>query len=129
MKKIIKYSTFTLLLFLSCTIASCKKEGTGGKSKVNGYVKHHNELIPNAIVYIKYGATEFPGRDVSAFDDQITADSNAHYEFDGLQKGDYYLYGVGMDGMGASSYPVVGGIGIKLKRNESIEANVPVTED
>ena len=65
-----------------------------------------------------------PEPDVSAYDDQVTADTNAHYEFDGLQKGDYYLYGVGMDG----TEPVRGGLGIKLRRNEDITSDVPVTE-
>ena len=124
MKNIIKYSIFILLLSFAFTISSCKKEGIGGKSKVSGNVKHHTKLIPNAIVYIKYGAKEFPGADVSIYDDQVTADTNAHFEFDGLQKGDYYLYGVGIDG----SNIVVGGIGVKLRRNEDLESDVPVTE-
>lgn len=125
MKNTFKYlAIICLSAILTLAISSCKKEGTGGKSKVSGYVKHHNALIPNSIVYIKYGAKEFPGADVSTYDDQITADSNAYYEFDGLQKGDYYLYGVGMDG----SLPVVGGVGIKLRRNEDLESDVPVTE-
>lgn len=125
MKNTFKFITIICFIAISTlTISSCKKEGTGGKSKVSGYVKHHNGLIPNSIVYIKYGAKEFPGADASNYDDQITADSNAYYEFDGLQKGDYYLYGVGMDG----SQPVKGGVGIKLRRNEDLESDVPVTE-
>jgi hypothetical protein len=129
MKTILKYSFFfCLVASLLFSFGSCKKEGTGGKSSVSGNVKHHSKLIPNAIVYIKYGATEFPGVDISLYDDQITSDTNAHYEFKELQKGDYYLYGVGMDGIGASSYQVSGGVGIKLKRNESITIDVPVTE-
>lgn len=109
------------------TISSCKKEGTGGKSSVSGNVKHHTKLIPNAIVYIKYGATEFPGADVSTYDDQVTSDINANFEFKDLQKGDYYLYGVGYDFTG--SYTVVGGIGLTLKRDESSINDIPVTED
>lgn len=127
MKTILKYSVFfCLAATLVFSFGSCKKEGTGGKSSVSGNVKHHSKLIPNAIVYIKYGATEFPGVDISLYDDQITSDTNAHYEFKELQKGDYYLYGVGTDLAGP--YNVSGGIGIKLKRNESITIDVPVTE-
>ena len=125
MKNTFKYiAIICLAAIFTFTFSSCKKEGTGGKSKVSGNVKHHQELIPNAIVYIKYGATEFPGADVSQYDDQITSDTNAHFEFDGLQKGDYYLYGVGVDGGDI----VVGGIGIKLRRNEDLDSDVPVTE-
>jgi hypothetical protein len=129
MKTIFKISTiFCLSILLSLTFSSCHKEGTGGHSSVSGNVKHHTKLIPNAIVYIKYGATEFPGTDVSKYDDHITSDTNAHYEFKDLRKGDYYLYGVGWDGSGATGFPVTGGVGIKLKYNKASVNDVPVTE-
>jgi len=112
--------------FLIVAVVSCHKEGTGGKSGVSGTVKHHTTPIAGCIVYIKYGATEFPGTDVSKYDDHTTSDAAAHYEFKDLQKGDYYLYGVGYDAAGP--YPVTGGIGIKLKRNQALSSDVPVTE-
>ncbi len=116
----------SVFLIAATTLYSCKKEGTGGKATVNGYVKHHSNPIPNAIVYIKYGATEFPGNDVSIYDNHVTADANAHYEFKDLRKGDYYLYGVGYD---ATIFEAVkGGIGIQLKRNNTVTSDVPVTE-
>lgn len=115
-----------LVLAMAFTFNSCQKEGTGGKSTVNGNVKHHTKLIPNADVYIKYGATEFPGADVSSYDDHVQADANAHYEFKELRKGDYYIYGVGVDNAGP--FTVVGGTGIKLRRNEDLNIDVPVTE-
>src|SRR3989344_1288105 len=121
MKNIFKHLLFaSLSIIIVFTLGSCKKEGTGGKSSVSGNVKHHQELIPNAVVYIKYGATEFPGADISLYDDQITSDTNAHYEFKDLQKGDYYLYGVGLD----NAETVTGGIGIILNRNKSSENDV-----
>lgn len=123
LKKITIFSFFSILFF---SLSSCKKEGPGGKSSVSGNIKHHQELIPNAIVYIKYGATEFPGGDISLYDDKVTSDTNAHFEFKNLEKGDYYLYGAGYDFTG--SYNVVGGVGITLKRNKSSEVDVPVTE-
>ena len=127
MKTLIKFTTILFFTaILSFSFSACKKEGTGGKSSVTGNVKHHTKLIPNAIVYIKYGATEFPGTDVSLYDDKVTADANAHYEFSGLQKGDYYLYGVGYDD--AILEQVSGGISIKLRRNEALTSDVPVTE-
>ena len=128
MKNILKHiPIFCLTIILLFSFGSCKKEGTGGKSSVSGNVKHHQELIPNAIVYIKYGATEFPGADVSVYDDKVTSDVNANFEFKDLQKGDYYLYGIGYDFTG--SYSVVGGIGVALKRNQSTINDIPVTED
>ena len=106
--------------------ASCYKEGTGGKSSVSGTVYHHTRPIPSCVVYIKYGATEFPGTDVSVYDASVAVDANAHYEFAGLRKGDYFLYGVGYDNAGP--YTVTGGVGVKLKYNKSTTTDVPVTE-
>jgi hypothetical protein len=127
MKNKIKYSAFFLFTAaIILTIGACSKEGKGGKSSVNGNVKHHSKLIPNAIVYIKYGATEFPGTDVSLYDDQITSDTNAHFEFRDLEKGDYYLYGVGFDN--ALMEAVKGGVSVSLKYDKSTSTDVPVTE-
>lgn len=119
-----KLSVFMLVTVFAFT--SCKKEGTGGKSSVSGFVKHHSLAIPNAVVYIKYGATEFPGADVSKYDASTVADASAKYEFKELQKGDYYIYGVGYDSL--LMEPVTGGIGLFLKRNEAKKTDVPVTE-
>jgi hypothetical protein len=117
----------SICLIATTTFYSCKKEGTGGKSSANGYVKHHSNTIPNAVVYIKYGATEFPGTDLSVYDNHVTTDANAHYEFKELRKGNYFLYGVGYDKN--ISREVKGGIGIQLKRNNTVTTDVPVTED
>lgn len=115
------------LLLFSVLFYSCRKEGTGGKSSVNGNVYHHSQPIPAAIVYIKYDATEFPGGDVSVYDNHVTADANAHFEFKDLRKGDYFLYAVGYDNSILSA--VKGGVGIKLKYNKALTSNIPVTED
>lgn len=110
-------------------IASCKKEGMDGKATLKGYVKHHAVFIPNATVYIKYGATEFPGTDVSNYDASVQANANAYYEIKNLNKGSYYLYGVGYDS--AISAPVFGGVPVKIKYSERknvMEINVMVVE-
>jgi hypothetical protein len=129
MISILKINKAAFAIFLAVVLllfTSCHKPGTGGHSSVSGNVKHHSKLIPNAIVYIKYGATEFPGTDVSKYDASITSDTNAHYEFKDLRKGDYYLYGVGWDN--SVMQQVAGGIGIKLKYNNANVNDVPVTE-
>ena len=105
---------------------SCHKEGIGGKSFVSGVVAHHGQPIPYSVVYIMYGATDFPGIDVSKYDDHTTSDANAHYEFSNLRKGNYYLFGVGFDN--SISQQVSGGEGIKLKYNKSITTDLAVTE-
>jgi hypothetical protein len=120
-----KHILVLCLLSISLLFTSCHKEGAGGKASITGSVKHHSVVIPNAVVYIKYGATEFPGTTLSDYDDQVTADANGHYEFSSLYKGNYYLYGVGYD----PSYGLVtGGISVDLNKNRSYSVDVPVTE-
>jgi hypothetical protein len=127
MKQLIK-NTFLVTLFslLILIPTSCKKEGTGGKSTIKGVVKHHSKAIPNAIVYIKYGAIEFPGEITASYDAQVTADAAGAYEFTSLVKGDYYLYGYGYDA--AISENVKGGISVNVKRNKTTETDIPVVE-
>lgn len=121
---------FHHLILLICTfiLAGCVKEGTGGKASVSGHVMHHDDQIPNAIVYIKYGAEEFPGADVASYDASIKASaSEGEYEFEDLRKGHYYLYSVGYDSAIANT--VKGGVGIRFKKkDEMLHVNVPVTE-
>lgn len=114
------------LLFVSFSFTACHKEGTGGKAWVNGIVKHHSKSIPNAVVYIKYGATELPGINPGDYDDHVTADATGHYEIDNLYKGNYYLYAIGWDDEIFSD--VKGGTAIDIKKNKSYEMDVPVTE-
>lgn len=127
MKSIFKNTLILLALSSVVTVNSCKKEGTGGKSSISGKVLHHSTAIPNAVIYIKYGATEFPGNDVSVYDNSVTADASANYEFKNLQKGSYYLYGTGYDSKIFDD--VKGGVGVTIKRNESKTLDLPVTED
>lgn len=117
-----------IVLCGGCVLAACHKEGTGGKATITGHVQHHTTPIPSAIVYIKYGEKEFPGSDVSGYDDNTLASSgDGHYEFEELRKGDYYIYGVGYDS--TISETVRGGIPVKIKKKtETVEINVPVTE-
>lgn len=125
--KKMKTTAFFLLLSISIfSVYSCKKEGPGGKSTIKGVVKHHSLAIPNATVYIKYGAREFPGETISNYDSQVTADASGNYEFTNLVKGDYYLYGYGYDA--SIMQDVKGGVGVNVKKNKTVETNVPVVE-
>ena len=119
---------FLATLVLALTLVACEKEGLGGKATITGHVKHHDTPIPNATVYIKYGARELPGTDPSDFDAQTVASSgDGHYEFTDLQKGDYYLFSIGFDS--TISEAVKGGIPVNInKKSETLEVNIPVTE-
>ncbi|MCE9537856.1 MAG: hypothetical protein K8R85_01380 [Bacteroidetes bacterium] len=107
-------------------LSSCHKEGNGGKSSVNGYVSHHGHKIGNSIVYIKYGAVEFPGADVTKYEASVTADVDGRYEFKNLRKGLYFLYAVGYDNLIMET--VTGGTGVKLKYNKAETTDIPVIE-
>jgi hypothetical protein len=119
----IKYLIVPVILFL---FSACHKEGTGGKSTVSGMVMHHEMMIPNAVVYIKYGARELPGTDGTAYDASTTADASGNYEFRDLRKGEYFLYGIGYDN--SIQEIVKGGISVELKYNKETSIDVPVTE-
>ena len=54
-------------------------------------------VVPQAVVYIKYGGTE-RDVDVSNYDDSKVADYGGKTVFENLKRGDYYLYGVSKDG-------------------------------
>ena len=121
MKKIIS------LLLVASLFVTCGKEGPGGKGSIGGLVKHNSKLIPGAVVYIKYGAKESPGTDVTYYDASINADANAHYEFPDLKRGDYYLFGIGFDSSMVKT--VIGGIPVTIKnKTESVQADIPLTE-
>lgn len=125
MKKVLT-SFFLYLVPIVFLTMSCHKEGIGGKSSVDGIVNHHSKPIPNAVVYIKYGATDFPGTNVNAYDDHTTADANARYEYYNLRMGNYYLYAVGYDN--SIFQTVSGGVAVKLNYDKSYTTDVPVTE-
>lgn len=119
---------YLLAFLLLLGMGACTKEGTGGKASVSGTVAHHGKAIPNAVVYIKYGAKELPGTSADAFDDHATASTpGALYSFEGLKKGYYYLYSVGYDSTIAEV--VTGGIPIVISdKHAALEKDIPVTE-
>ena len=124
MKKYLIYS----LLFTGLAFFSCKKNKLGGNAEIKGVVKHHIKVIANATVYIKFNAKEFPGNDISVYDDKVIADANGNYSIK-CYKGDYYLYAVGTDQDVPPPYIVKGGVPIKIRSSEKVEANLAVTED
>lgn len=120
----------SLLLFIPLLMFAfaCKKEGKGGKINLTANVSHHNLPIENASVYIKYGATEFPGSDLTVYDDFIASDKNGVAVFKGLRKGNYFLYSVGFDK--SINENVTGGIPVKIETKAGdIAVPLPVTED
>ncbi len=121
--------TLGLFLFalLVSSASSCHKEGVGGTAGITGTVYHHEQPIPNCVVYIKFDATDFPGELPSDYNISTTADASGHFEFARLYKGNYYLFGKGYDTK--IQAVVKGGVPVNIKRNKVVEQDVPVTED
>lgn len=122
---------FVILTLVIFVFSACKKNGTGGENTIAAFPKHHGVTIPNATVYIKYGATELPGVSASDFDDSKVAikegSGAAHAHFEGLLKGDYFIYAVGFDS--TVSETVSGGIAVKVtSKSGEKDIDVPVTE-
>lgn len=122
MKKIV------LLLIVFTLIVSCKKNQLGGKSSIHGKVAHHSRPIPYATVFIKFNAREFPGTDTMAYDDKVRADDRGEYTIK-CYKGDYYLYGLGLDYAINPPYIVDGGTPVRVRNREDVEIEVAVSED
>ncbi|MDP2387494.1 MAG: hypothetical protein Q8M29_14045 [Bacteroidota bacterium] len=115
-------------LLLAMVFTACKKNELGGKSTIRGKIAHHSKAIANATVYIKFGTQDSPGTDVSKYDAKVTADISGNYEFPGVYKGEYYLYAVGEDFAVPPPYQVVGGIPTRVRYNETVVLDIPVTE-
>lgn len=128
-KKIMFYRILTLFLLISSiSIISCNKEGIGGKASISGTVQHHGKAIPDAVVYIKYGADEFPSFDFDQYDDNVIVNGpDASFFFDNLYKGNYYLHAIGYDVSIMEN--VGGGLAVKInKKKELIVTEIPVTD-
>jgi hypothetical protein len=112
-------SLFLLIVFVN---SSCKKEGpTGGvvtgKYSIIVTVMHHERILKDIPVYLKYNATEFPGHDTSLYDWTKTSDLSGIVYFDKLFEGNYFLYGKGIDG----------GIGVEVIGGASVVVNASTT--
>ncbi|HXD91797.1 MAG TPA: hypothetical protein VNX01_01220 [Bacteroidia bacterium] len=113
-----KYKIYSVF-FLFLIFISCKKEGTGGKAQVSGFIIYNGNRVPGAVVYIKYGATTFPGDNPTSYDSQQTADSQGNFVFGSLVTGSYYLYAIGH-----YTYPNLGFVNV----TGSTAVNIPHTK-
>jgi hypothetical protein len=117
----------TLILSLLIGFAACKKNQLGGKANVKGIVAHHGKPIPNAVVYIKFKTSEFPGDDGSNYDTSVNADAEGNYSID-FYKGTYYVYAVGLDMDIPYPYKVSGGLSVSVRNKEQLTKDIAVSE-
>ncbi len=116
-----------MVLIVGLGSASCKKNQLDGNSIIRGKVVHHSKVIAGARVFIKFNATEFPGKDTNIYDAKVLADANGNFSIT-CYKGDYYLYGYGQDLAIDPPYLVVGGVPVKIRTKEQVDLQIAVTE-
>ena len=118
------------LVFISfISILSCRKEetlaGKGGNATLTITPQHHGLNIANSKVYIKYNAKNTP----SFYDDSVQTSMQNGIPtavFTQLTKGDYYIYGIGIDTSIMQS--VKGGIPYTIENETAQTIYLPVTE-
>lgn len=119
-----------LIVFMSfISILSCRKEetlaGKGGNATLTITPQHHGLNIANSKVYIKYNAKNTP----SFYDDSVQTSMQNGIPtavFTQLTKGDYYIYGIGIDTSIMQS--VKGGIPYTIENESAQTIYLPVTE-
>jgi len=90
--------------------SGCVKPGKGGKATVAVHIfegpmppeecrenanlpQCSKIVIPEAVVYIKYGGT-VKDQEITNYDDLLVADFGGKVVFENLKRGDYYFYGL-----------------------------------
>ena len=127
-KQSIQLVKITTLIFVIALFFGCKKNQIGGKAVLKGIVAHHGVPIPNAYVYIKYNALEFPGDDYTLYDTYVIANNEGNFTVN-LYKGKYYVFAKGYDLNIPAPYLVSGGLSVNIRNREKLTKDIPVTED
>lgn len=98
-----------------------------GNAIIHGQVKHHDDAIPHAKVYLKIHASEFPGDNTAIYTDSTVANEVGFYTFTNLYQARYYIYSIGYDSN--FSETVKGGVPVIIDApGKELTTNIPVTE-
>jgi hypothetical protein len=140
-KKFIRNLGLVLITFFivqACKKTETKKEescigGSGGNLTLVVYPQHHGKELKSSVnyrdtVYIKYNATNFPGKSPSSYDKVIAGDSGEnHVHISGLKCGSYFIYATAFDT--SAQERVYGGIPFTTSQKEGeVSVMVPVKE-
>lgn len=93
--------------------------GFGGASEISVYVRsqYYQTLIPAARIFVKFGATTFPGEDTTLYDAAYSCGTYSHglghVHVENLHQGAYWLFTVVHDS--ASATVMYGGNDIVLE--------------
>ena len=80
-----------------------------------------------ALIYIKFNAKEFPGKEIELYDHSLSSDLNGEFSI-ACYKGDYYLFAKGIDDQSSQRIDVFGGAPVNIRNNEIVEMNLAVSE-
>jgi len=87
-----------LLGLVTLCFFGCDKVGGGETTKVCFLTKHHEEVIPNITIYVKYRADDFPGYDPDLrFDAVWESDSQGRICMERLPLGHHWFVAIGYD--------------------------------
>jgi hypothetical protein len=114
-------------IFLVLFLLGCKKNKIGGNATIKGKAVHHNKPIGNTTIYIKYGATEFPGENTENYNTEVVTDAEGNFSIS-VYKGDYFLYGIGEDKAIPPPYIVKGGQKVSIRNREVVDIILAITE-
>lgn len=124
---------YILILSVLCAaFASCRKE-PAKVSQICVDIKHHEALMPNTKVYLKYNDTVFPGYDLDKldiFDAVFQVDENGNGCLKNLPLGNHWMVAHGRDeNWGPEGAPIRGSIRINLDINRfQIDSTIYVQE-
>jgi hypothetical protein len=90
---------FILIWFsLSMTLTDCTRADPNLRTEACFTTQHHEKVIPNIDVYVKFQTTAFPGYDhFEQFNIMKTSDANGRVCFRDLPLGDHWFVAIGYD--------------------------------
>ncbi|NND07373.1 MAG: hypothetical protein HKN87_13430 [Saprospiraceae bacterium] len=91
-----KITVFLALVLLSLGI-SCNKGGDR-TTHLCFTTQHHDLIIPNISIYVKYAATDFPGYEpIEQFDNTLVSDENGRVCMSNFPLGNHWFVAIGYD--------------------------------
>lgn len=89
----------TLIIGLVIFLCSgCTKNNLDRRSHICFTTQHHDLIIPNITIYVKYGATEYPGYEpLDQFHKVLTSDENGRVCMQDIPLGSHWFMAIGYD--------------------------------
>ena len=90
--------SYLLALNLGVTFMSCNQADPNLRTQACFTTQHHNQIIPNIAVYVKFDAIDFPGYDnFNQFNLMQTSDRNGRVCFNDIPLGNHWFVAIGYD--------------------------------